>query len=82
VRAAIGVAVLWSAVVLVVVLMTPGLMSAPPCAGMVEPPAGCETLTRAANDFVWVTQTRPILILAVGGYVAIAVQAFLGRRLR
>jgi hypothetical protein len=79
VRAAIGVAVLWTAIVLVVVLMTPGLMSAPPCAGMVEPPAGCETLTRAANDFVWVTQTRPILILAVGGYLAIAVQAFVGR---
>lgn len=81
-RAAIGVAVLWTAVVLVVVLMTPGLMSAPPCAGMVEPPAGCETLTRAANDFVWVTQTRPIVVLSVAGYVAIGVQAFLGRRRR
>ena len=79
-RAAVAVAVLWTAVVLVVVLMTPGLMSAPPCAGMVEPPAGCETLTQAANDFVWVTQTRPIVVLAVAGYAAIAVQAFLGQR--
>lgn len=81
-RAAVAVAALWTAVVLVVVLLTPGLMSAPPCAGMVEPPAGCETLTQAANDFVWVTQTRPIVLLAVGGYVAIAVQAVLGRRRR
>ena len=81
-RAAVAVAVLWTAVVLVVVLLTPGLMSAPPCAGMVEPPAGCETLTQAANDFVWVTQTRPIVLLAVAGYVAIAVQAILGRRRR
>ena len=79
-RAAVAVAVLWTAVVLVVVLMTPGLMSAPPCAGMVEPPAGCETLTRAANDFVWATQTRPIIVLSVAGYVAIAIQAVLGRR--
>ena len=79
-RAAVAVAVLWTAVVLAVVLLTPTLASAPPCAGMVEPPAGCETLTHAANDFVWVTQTRPIVILAVGGYVAIAVQAFLGQR--
>jgi hypothetical protein len=82
VRAAVAAAVLWTAVVLVVVLMTPGLLSAPPCAGMVEPPAGCETLTQAANDFVWVTQTRPIAILAVGGYVAIAIQAMLARRRR
>ena len=81
-RAAVVVAALWTAVVLVVVLMTPGLMSAPPCAGMVEPPAGCETLTQAANDFVWVTQTRPIAVLAVGGYVAILVQAFVARRRR
>ena len=79
-RAAVAVAVLWTAVVLVVVLLTPGLASAPPCAGIVEPPAGCETLTRAANDFVWVTQTRPIVILSVAGYVAIAVQALLVRR--
>jgi hypothetical protein len=81
-RAAVAAAVLWTAVVLIVVLLTPGLISAPPCAGMVEPPAGCETLTQAANDFVWVTQTRPIVLLAVGGYVAIAVQAILGRRRR
>ena len=79
-RAAVAAAVLWTAIVLIVVLLTPGLMSAPPCAGMIEPPAGCETLTHAANDFVWVTQTQPIVLLAVGGYVAIAVQALLGRR--
>ena len=79
-RAAVAVAVLWTAVVLAVVLLTPTLASAPPCAGMVEPPAGCETLTRAANDFVWGTQTRPIVVLAVAGYAAIAVQAFLGQR--
>jgi hypothetical protein len=82
VRATVAVAVLWTVIVLVVVLLTPGLMSAPPCAGMVEPPAGCETLTQAANDFVWVTQTRPIVILSVGGYVAIAVEAFLAQRRR
>jgi hypothetical protein len=80
VRAAVAVAVLWTAVVLAVVLLTPTLASAPPCAGMVEPPAGCETLTRAANDFVWATQTRPIIVLSVAGYVAIAIQAVLGRR--
>ncbi len=79
-RAAVAVAVLWTAVVLAVVLLTPTLASAPPCAGMVEPPAGCETLTRAANDFVWATQTRPIIVLSVAGYVAIAIQAVLGRR--
>jgi hypothetical protein len=82
VRAAVVVAALWTAVVLAVVVMTPALMSAPPCAGMVEPPVGCETLAGAANDFVWATQTRPIVILSVGGYVAIAVQAFLTRRRR
>ena len=79
-RAAVAVAVLWTAVVVAVVLGTPALVSAPPCAGMVEPPAGCETLTRAANDFVWATQTRPIIVLSVAGYLAIAVQAFLTRR--
>jgi ABC-type microcin C transport system permease subunit YejB len=81
-RAAVAVAALWTVIVVLVVLMTPTLMTAPPCAGIVEPPSGCETLTQAANDFVWVTQTRPIVILSVGGYVAIAIQAFLGRRRR
>ena len=57
-------------------------MSAPPCAGMVEPPAGCETLNRAATGFVWVTQTRPIVILAVAGYVVIAILALVSRRRR
>ena len=79
-RAAIAVAALWTAIVLVVVLWTPSLMSAPPCAGMVEPPAGCDTLTRAANEFVWVTQTRPIVLLSVGGYVVIAILALVARR--
>ena len=81
-RAPVLVAVLWTAVVLVVVLLTPSLMSAPPCAGMVEPPPGCETLTAAGNEFVWVTQTRPIVILSVGGYAVIAILAIFFRRRR
>jgi hypothetical protein len=37
---------------------------------------------RGRNRFVWETQQRPIVLLSVGGYVAIAAMAILGRRRR
>ena len=79
-RAAILVAVLWTAVVAVVVLATPSLVSAPPCSALANPPPGCAVLDAAANDLVWQTQTRPIVVLSVAGYVAIGILAAASRR--
>jgi hypothetical protein len=79
-RAAILVAVLWTAVVAGVVLATPSLVSAPPCSALVDPPAGCAVLDAAADDLVWRTQTRPILVLSIAGYVAIGILAAASRR--
>jgi hypothetical protein len=81
-RIAILAAMAWTAVVVAVLLVTPSLTSAPPCAGMVEPAPGCDALTAAANDFVWLTQTRPMAILSAGGYVLIAVLTLAGRARR
>jgi hypothetical protein len=81
-RAAIAVAALWTVVVLVIVVMTPSLVSSPPCSHMVDPQPGCATLTEAANDLVWLTQTRPIVVLSIGGYAVIAILALATRRRR
>jgi len=83
-RLIVGLAAAWTIVVLAVVLTTPALMSAPPCAGMVAPPPGCDTLNAAGNELVWTTQTRPIGLLALGGYgligiVGVALRRGLGR---
>ena len=80
-RAVLAATILWTVLVGTVVLFTPSLVSAPPCAGLVEPGPGCQVLNDAANNFVWTTQQRPIAILSVGGYVVIAIFAF-ARRLR
>ena len=71
-RLAIAVGVLWTVLVGLVLLVTPSLMAAPPCAGVDAGP-GCETLEAAGNQLVWVTQQRPIVMLSAGGYVAIAI---------
>jgi len=70
----------WTLVVLGVLLFTPTLMSAPPCASLAEQLPGCETLNDVGNRFVWETQQRPIVVLSIGGYVAIAAMAIAGRR--
>jgi hypothetical protein len=81
-RAVILVAIGWTLLVLGVVLFTPTLMSAPPCASLAQPLPGCETLNEVGNRFVWETQQRPIVLLSVGGYVAIAAVVILSRRRR
>ncbi len=70
----------WTLLVLGVLVFTPTLLSAPPCASLVQPLPGCETLNDVGNRFVWETQQRPIVVLSVGGYVAIAAMAIAGRR--
>jgi hypothetical protein len=79
VRGALAATILWTILVGLVVLFTPSLVSAPPCAGLIEPGPGCQVLNDAANNFVWTTQQRPIAILSVGGYVVIAFLAFARR---
>jgi len=81
VRAVVAATILWTLLVGAVVLFTPSLVSAPPCAGLLEEGPGCQVLQDAANNLVWTTQQRPIAILAVGGYVVIAILA-LARRSR
>jgi hypothetical protein len=81
VRAVVAATILWTVLVGTVLLFTPSLVSAPPCAGLLEPGPGCQVLNDAANTFAWTTQQRPIAILSVGGYVVIAIFAF-GRRSR
>ena len=78
-RAALAATILWTVLVGTVLLFTPSLVSAPPCAGLVEPGPGCQVLNDAANNFVWSTQQRPIAILSVGGYVVIAIFIFARR---
>ena len=70
----------WTIVVAAVVLTTPALMSAPPCAGIVDAGPGCDVLAAAGKDFIWATQTRPIVMLAIGGYGLIAIVALALRR--
>jgi hypothetical protein len=82
VRLAAAVAIGWTLLVLTVLVLTPSLMSAPPCASLVEPLPGCEVLNAAGNRFVWETQQRPIALLSIGGYVVIAVFALGSRRRR
>jgi hypothetical protein len=74
------VAIAWTILVAVVLLATPSLVSAPPCAGLVQPLPGCAVLEDAGNQLVWVTQQRPMVVLAAGGYVAIAVLGLALRR--
>jgi hypothetical protein len=73
--------VFWTLLVAFVWLVTPTLMSAPPCADPDLGP-GCATLNAAASDLLWTTQERPMVLLSVGGYVLIAILAFLGRSRR
>ena len=80
-RAVVAATILWTLLVGTVLLLTPSLVSAPPCAGLLEPGPGCQVLNDAANNFAWTTQQRPIAILSVAGYVVIAIFAF-GRRSR
>jgi hypothetical protein len=56
-------------------------MTAPPCTDPNLGP-GCGTLNAAANDLVWRTQQRPMALLSVGGYLVIAIVAFVGRSRR
>jgi hypothetical protein len=70
----------WTLLVLGVLLFTPTLMSASPCASLAQPLPGCETLDAVGNRFVWEAQQRPIVVLSIGGYVAIAVVAIAARR--
>lgn len=72
-RLTLAVVVLWTVLVGIVLLVTPTLTSAPACAGSVEVGPDCETLTAAGNQLVWVTQQRPIVLLAAGGYAVIAI---------
>ena len=81
-RMVAAVAIGWTLLVLAVLLLTPTLMSAPPCASTTEPTPGCEILNAAGSRFVWETQGRPIALLSIGGYVAIAVLALEVRRRR
>jgi hypothetical protein len=74
------VVVAWTLLVLGVLLFTPTLMSAPPCASLAQALPGCQTLNDVGNRFVWETQQRPIVVLSIGGYVAIAAMAITGRR--
>jgi len=64
--------------VAVVWLITPTLMSAPPCTDPNLGP-GCGTLNAAANELLWTTQQRPMVLLSVGGYLVIAIVALAGR---
>jgi len=73
--------VFWTLFVAFVWLVTPALMSAPPCTDPDLGP-GCGTLNAAANDLVWTTQQRPMVLLSVGGYLLIAVLALVGRSRR
>ena len=69
------------AIVLVVVCWTPSLMSAPPCAAWSRHrPA--ETLYHGERLRVGDPRHRPIVILAVAGYVVIAILALVSRRRR
>ena len=52
------------------------------CAGLIQPLPGCSVLEDAGNQLVWVTQQRPMVVLAAGGYVAIAVLGLALRRRR
>ena len=69
----------WTLLVAFVWLFTPALVSAPPCSDPNLGP-GCATLNAAADDLTWSTQRRPMSLLSVGGYLAIAITAFVGRR--
>jgi hypothetical protein len=71
----------WTLLVAFVWLFTPSLMTAPPCTDPNLGP-GCGTLNAAANDLVWRTQQRPMALLSVGGYLVIAIVAFVGRSRR
>jgi hypothetical protein len=73
--------VFWTLLVAFVWLVTPTLMSAPPCTDPDLGP-GCATLNAAASDLVWTTQQRPMVLLSVGGFVAIAISTFVGRSRR
>jgi hypothetical protein len=77
VRLVVGAVAFWTVVVAVVWLITPALGGAAPC----EAEPGCEVLQQATNQFLWVTQQRPMVILSIGGYVAIGIAA-LGLRAR
>jgi hypothetical protein len=79
VRAVVAATILWTILVATVVMLTPSLVAAPPCAGLLESGPGCQVLEDAANNFAWTTQQRPIAILSVGGYVVIAMFAFARR---
>jgi len=79
VRGVLAATIFWTILVGLVVLFTPSLVSAPPCAGLIEPQPGCQVLNDAANNLVWTTQQRPIAILSVGGYIVIAFLAFARR---
>jgi hypothetical protein len=62
----------WTSLLATVLILTPSLSSAPGCLSKIEVTAGCQVLVDAGNQFVWATQTRPIVLLGAGGYVLIA----------
>lgn len=72
----------WTVVVVIaIVFFVPGIVNAPGCASMVGISAACLEEIQRENDRIWWSHTLPVLLVIVGGYVAVTLVA-LGRRRR
>jgi hypothetical protein len=73
----------WTAALVPLVLLVPGYVNAPGCAGEVGLTAACAAEMAAENEAIFWQHTFPFLATVVGGYVLVAAVALvLARRAR
>ncbi len=65
----------WTAVVLVGLLLVPWDLPAVPCARLVGASAACLAQVAERNDRAWWTQTLPSIAVGIGGYAVLALLA-------